>query len=46
VEVKIMIVGEKRKQKVGNYQSERNEDVSDVGTLEINQLEKIQIATR
>jgi len=41
VEVKIMTV----KKTVGNYRSRRNGDVSDVRTLKINQLEKIQIAT-
>jgi hypothetical protein len=45
VEVKSMMAERKRRE-IENYKSKRNEDVSDIGTLKINQLEKIQVATR
>lgn len=46
-QVEVMsMAAERKRREVGNYRSKRNENVSDVGTLEINQLEKIQVATR
>jgi hypothetical protein len=46
-QVEVMsMTAERKRREVGNYRSKRNENVSDVGTLEINQLEKIQVATR
>jgi len=44
VEVKIMTADGEEK-RVGNYRDGRNENVSDVKTLRIDQLEQIQIAT-
>jgi hypothetical protein len=46
VEEKKSMTAERKRREVGNYNSKRNENVSDVRTLEINQLEKIQVATR